>query len=68
MSIFGIDIKVKTLPYKLLVVNREAINANRGIININTKELIIEMPRGHLEHIIIDVVLIGQYEIILGMP
>ncbi len=59
MSIFRIDTKVKTLPYKLLVVNREAINANRGIIDINTKELIIEMPRGHLEHIIIDVILIG---------
>ncbi len=55
----GIDTKVKTLPYKLLVVNREAINANRGIVNINTKELIIEMPRGHLERIMIDVVLIG---------
>ncbi len=58
MSIFGIDIKVKTSPYKLLVVNREAINTNRRIIDINTKELIIEIPRGHLEHIIRDIVLI----------
>ncbi len=56
---FGINTRVKAIPYKLLVVNREAINSNRGIVDIKTKELIIEMPRGHLERIIIDVVLIG---------
>ncbi len=59
MSIFRIDTRVKAIPYKLLVVNREAINSNKGIINIKTKELIIEIPRGHLERIIIDIVLIG---------
>ncbi len=56
---FRINIRVKVIPYKLLVVNREAINSNRGIIDIKTKELIIEMPRGYLERIIIDIVLIG---------
>ncbi len=59
MSIFRIDTKVKTSPYKLLVVNREAINANRGIIDINTKELIIEILGRYLEYTIIDMVLIG---------
>ncbi len=57
--IFRIDTRVKVIPYELLVVNREAIKSNRGIIDIKTKELIMEMPRGHLECIIIDIVLIG---------
>ncbi len=56
---FRIDTRVKVIPYELLVVNREAINSNRGIVDIKTKELIIEMPREYLERIIIDIILIG---------
>ena len=59
VSIFEIDTRVKTAPYELLVVNGEAINANEGIMDIETKELVIEIPRGHLERIIMDMVLIG---------
>ncbi len=56
---FRINIRVKTAPYELLVLNREAINSNKGIVDIKTKELIIEMPRGHLERIMLDIVPIG---------
>ena len=39
--IFEIDIRVKIIFYKLLVINRETININREIINIEIKKLII---------------------------
>jgi hypothetical protein len=68
VSMFEIDTRVKTAPYELLVVNGEAINANEGIVDVETKELVMEMPGGHLERITMDVVPIGQHEVILGMP
>ena len=57
--IFEIDIKIKIVFYKLLVVNGKAINANKGIMDIEIKELVIEISRGYLEYIIIDIILIG---------
>ena len=59
VSIFGIDIRIKAIFYKLLVINREAINANGGIVNIEIKELIMEMPGEYLEYIIMDMIPIG---------
>ena len=59
VSIFEIDTRVKTVPYELLVVNGEAINANEGIVDVETKELVMEMPGGYLECITMDIVLIG---------
>jgi hypothetical protein len=56
--IFKINIKVKTMPYKLLIVNGEAINNNGGIINIETNELTIKMFKGHLKFITFNVILI----------
>ena len=56
--IFGIDIRIKTIFYKLLVINRETINTNRGIIDIKTKELIIEISGEYLEYIIINIIFI----------
>ena len=57
--IFGIDTRIKIIFYKLLVVNREAINTNGGIVNIKINELIIEIPGEYLEFITFDMVLIG---------
>ena len=58
ISIFEIDTRIKVISYKLLIVNREAINVNKGIIDIKIKELVIEIPGEYLEYIIIDIVLI----------
>jgi hypothetical protein len=55
---FGINIKVKTTPYKLLIVNGEAINNNGGIMDVEINELAIEMLKGHLEFITFNIVLI----------
>ena len=59
VSIFEIDTRVKTVFYKLLVVNGEAINTNEGIVDIEIKELVMEMSGEYLECITMDVVLIG---------
>jgi hypothetical protein len=58
ISMFRINIKVKTIPYKLLIVNGEAINNNGGIVDVKTNELIIKILKGHLEFITFNVVLI----------
>jgi hypothetical protein len=55
---FKINIKVKITPYKLLIINKEVINNNKGIINIEINELIMEMFKGHLEFITFNVILI----------
>ena len=59
ISIFEIDTRIKKVFYKLLIINRKAINTNKGIIDIKTKELVMEISREYLEYIIIDIVLIG---------
>ena len=56
--IFKINIKVKTLFYKLLIINKEVINVNKRIVNINIKELIIKIFKGYLKCIIINIILI----------
>ena len=56
--IFGIDTRIKVIFYKLLIINRETINTNRGIVNIKIKELIIEIFREYLKYIIIDIIFI----------
>ena len=56
--IFEIDIRIKMIFYKLLVINRKAINTNRGIIDIEIKELIMEISEEYLEYIIIDIIFI----------
>ena len=58
ISIFEIDTRIKVIPYELLIVNRKAINNNRGIIDIEINELVIEISRGYLEFIIFDIILI----------
>jgi len=58
ISIFEIDTRIKTISYKLLVINKEAINANKGIIDIKIKELVIEISGEYLEYIIINIILI----------
>ena len=55
---FKINIKVKIILYKLLIINEEVINNNKGIINIKINELIIKMFKGHLEFITFNVILI----------
>ena len=58
MFIFKINIKVKIIPYKLLIINKEVINNNRGIVNVKINELIIKMLKGHLEFITFNIILI----------
>jgi len=58
ISIFEIDTRIKIISYKLLVINRETINTNKGIIDIKTKELVIEISGEYLEYIIINIILI----------
>jgi hypothetical protein len=55
---FKINIKVKTMPYKLLIINKEAIDDNEGIMDVKINELTIEMLGGHLEFITFNMVLI----------
>jgi hypothetical protein len=58
MFIFKINIKVKIIPYKLLIINKEVIINNKGIINIKINELIIKMFKGHLKFITFNIILI----------
>ena len=58
ISIFKIDTRIKIILYELLVINKEAINANKGIIDIKIKELVIEISGEYLEYIIINIILI----------
>jgi len=59
ISIYEIDTRIKVIPYELLIVNRKAINNNRGVVNIKTNELVMEIPRGYLEFITFNIILIG---------
>jgi hypothetical protein len=55
---FKINIKVKTTPYKLLIINKEVINNNKRIINIKINELIIKIFKEHLKFITFNIILI----------
>jgi hypothetical protein len=58
MFIFKINIKVKTTLYKLLIINKEVINNNKGIVNVKINELIIKMFKEHLKFINFNIILI----------
>ena len=60
--------RVKQEAYALTVVNREAINSKEGIVKVKTNELQFKMPRGHIKLIMFNIVLLGHYKVILGMP
>ena len=47
--IFKIKIRVKIILYELLIVNKESINSNKGIVNVKIKGLIIEILKGYLK-------------------
>jgi hypothetical protein len=59
MFIFKINIKVKAIPYKLLIINKEIINNNGRIVDIKTNELTMKILEGHLEFITFNVIIIG---------
>ena len=65
MFIFKINIKVKITLYKLLIINKEVINNNKGIINIKIKGLIIKIIKEYLKFINFNIILIRKHEIIL---
>jgi hypothetical protein len=56
---FKINIKVKLIPYKLLIINKEAINNNKGVVNVKINEIIIKIFKEHLnEFITFNIILI----------
>jgi hypothetical protein len=55
---FKINIKVKITPYKLLIINEEVINNNKGVINVKINELAIKILKGYLEFITFNIILI----------
>ena len=55
---FKINIKVKIIPYKLLIINKEAINDNGKVINVEINELIIKMLERHLKFINFNIIII----------
>jgi hypothetical protein len=59
---------VKAQSYTLTVVNGETIDGSEGTIDVETHEVIFEMPGGHTEYTTFDVAPIGRHDIILGMP
>jgi len=56
--IFKINIKIKVILYKLLIINKETINNNKRIINIKINELIIKIFKGYLKFINFNIILI----------
>jgi hypothetical protein len=58
MFIFKINIKVKVIPYKLLIINKEVINDNERIINVKINELIMKMFKEHLKSINFNIIII----------
>ena len=58
ISIFGIDTRIKIIFYKLLIVNKEVINNNKGIVNVKIKRLIIKIFKGHLKFINFNIIII----------
>jgi hypothetical protein len=55
---FKINIKVKIIPYKLLIINKEVINNNGRVIDIKTNKLTIKILKGHLKFITFNIILI----------
>ena len=55
---FKINIKVKIIPYKLLIINKEAINDNGKVINVEINELIIKILERHLKFINFNIIII----------
>jgi hypothetical protein len=58
----------KKEPYRLTVVDGEAIGSNKGMVTHETDELEIRTTRGYTKDITFDVVTIGYHAVILGMP
>jgi hypothetical protein len=58
----------KKEPYRLTVINGEAIGSNKGIVTYKTDKLEIRIIRGYTKDITFNVVTIGYYAVILGIP
>ena len=60
--------KVKTEPYALSVIDGTPINQDAGNVSVETTPLTMDMHRGHTEVIRLDVVSMGNHQLVLGMP
>ena len=57
--IYKLDIRIKVILYKLLIINRNLINTNNRIINIKIKKLILEISKEYLKYIRFDIIFIN---------
>ena len=65
---WGYKMQLKAEPFKLLVVDGEAISSNQGMVTLETVPLEMTMLRGHKETIQFDIVHMDNHACILGVP
>ena len=64
----GLQLRLKSEPYPLLVVDGEPISTNQGMVTHETVPLEMVMLRGHKETIQFDIVHMDNHACILGVP
>ena len=64
----GFRTQLKNKPYPLMVVDREPISTNKGMVTHETVPLEMVMLRGHKETIQFDIVHMDNHACILGVP
>jgi hypothetical protein len=65
---WGFRTQLKAEPFKLLVVDGEAISSNQGMVTLETVPLEMVMLQGHKETIQFDIVHMNNHACILGVP
>jgi len=66
-KLLGVATLIKELPYRVVTANGSDINNNKGIVEVETKPLIMTTASRHQEYIQFNVIPITHL-IILGQP
>ena len=63
-----IGIIKKSVPYRLNVIDGETIGTDKGLVTHEIDWLQMIVLKGYIEEIVFDLVAMGIYAVILGMP
>ena len=56
--IYNLNIRIKIILYKLLIINKDLININNKIINIKIKKLILKIFKNYFKYIKFNIIFI----------
>jgi hypothetical protein len=65
--LLGFKTEFKEELYVLTIANRSIVNKESGLVCYKTKLLFIAVGKSYIKEIRLDVVALGNYQVILGM-